>query len=370
MKFGAFFLSQAPDGVFTPAQALSNELGQMQLAEDLGFDSVWLAEHHKSTYCVVNDTLTYASHVAAVTNRVRIGLGVSVLPLRNPIEFAERAALVDILSGGRLDVGVGRGYSRTEFAMFGVPMDDRRERFEEALDIVLRAWTDDHFDWDGNYYQFQNVALIPKPVQEPHPPVFLASSGTPETIEAIARRGLPFLVSEDFLTPARMGIHLQTYRNIAAQSGTACPVIEDSIARSRLMQKVHLAETTAAAREFARPYALWRYQKVHEEMRPNAARPTLVKKLRRKAPALKHVLTAPRLKDPDEVTGDDLVSHDLFGTPDDCIATLKQFEAVGVRNIICWFSYGGMPNEAVRRSMKLFAREVMPAFERSQMVFA
>lgn len=370
MKFGAFFLSQAPDHLLTPAQALSNELGQIRLAEELGFDSVWLAEHHKSTYCVVNDTLTYASHVAAVTSRVRIGLGVSVLPLRNPIEFAERVALVDILSGGRLDVGVGRGYSKTEFAMFGVPMGDRRERFEEALDVVLRAWTEDGFDFDGTYYRFHDVALVPKPLQMPHPPVFLASSGTPETLVSIARRGMPFLVSEDFLTPARMGERMETYRRIAAEAGRVTTETEDAIGRSRLMQKVHLASTTAEAREFAKPYAMWRYRKVHEEMQPPSARPTMATKLRHRAPALKRVLNAPHLKDPDEVTADDLVAHDLFGTPDDCIETLRRFEAAGVRNIICWFSYGGMPDEAVRRSMRLFAREVMPVFERSQMAYA
>lgn len=364
MKFGAFFLSQAPEGSLTPAEAIQRELAQMQLAEELGFDSVWLAEHHQSTYCVVNDTLTYASHVAAVTSRIRIGLGVSVLPLRNPIDFAERVALVDILSGGRLDVGVGRGYSQTEFATFGVPMNDRRERFDEALDVVLRAWTETGFDFEGKYYAFRNVALLPKPLQSPHPPVYLASSGTPETMVNIARRGMPFLVSEDFFTPQKMAARLEMYRDVASQEGRSPAEADEAIGRSRLLQKVHLAETTAEAREFAGPYVLWRYQKVHE-MQPPAPRPTLARKLRRRAPVLKQVLSAPHMKDPAEITEDDLVTFDLFGTPDDCVERLAAFEKAGVRNVICWFSYGGMPDEAVRRSMKLFAREVMPAFERT-----
>src|SRR5437867_1694963 len=106
MKFGVFFLSQAPEGVTTPAEALRREFDQTRLAEELGFDSVWLAEHHQSTYCVAPDSLTYAAHVAAITDRIRIGLAVSVLPLRNPLDFAERVAFVDVLSGGRLNVGV------------------------------------------------------------------------------------------------------------------------------------------------------------------------------------------------------------------------------------------------------------------------
>jgi alkanesulfonate monooxygenase SsuD/methylene tetrahydromethanopterin reductase-like flavin-dependent oxidoreductase (luciferase family) len=178
---------------------------------------------------------------------------------------------------------------------------------------------------------------------------------------------MPFLVSEDFLTPAKMSARLQMYREAAGQEGRSPAEADRAVECSRLMQKVHLAATTAKAREFAGPYVLWRYQKVHE-MEPPAPKPTLARKLRRRAPVLRPMLSAPHLKEPSEITENDLVSFDLFGTPDDCIARLLEFEKAGVCNVICWFSYGGMPDEAVRRSMTLFAREVMPAFERAAAV--
>ena len=364
MRFGVFFLSQAPEGTTTPAEALRCELRQMQLAEELGFDSVWLAEHHQSSYCIIPDALTYASHVAAITSRIRIGLAVSVLPLRNPLDFVERATLIDILSGGRLDVGVGRGNSQVELQTYGVSFGERRDRFEEALDFVIRAWTDQHFDFEGQFWKFRDVALFPRPLQSPHPPLYVASSGSAETMENIARRGLPLLISEGFMTPDKMGERLKTYRSLTVQAGHSVAHAERAAARSWIAQKAYLAGTTADAREFAGPYLLWRHRAQLNLGVPGAS-PTIASKLRKHAPPLKPVLNAPQMKDPAEFTGDDLVADGLFGTPDDCIKRLLEFERAGVRGVILSFSYGGMPDEHVRRSMELFAKEVMPALERS-----
>jgi alkanesulfonate monooxygenase SsuD/methylene tetrahydromethanopterin reductase-like flavin-dependent oxidoreductase (luciferase family) len=362
MKFGVFFLSQAPEGVTTPAETLRQELAQVHLAEELGFDEVWLAEHHQSTYCVAPDSLTYATYVAGVTQRIRIGLAVSVLPLRNPLDFAERVAFLDHLSGGRLDVGVGRGNSRTELETWGLTLDDRRDRFEEALDFTLRAWTERNFEFDGATWQFRNVDIMPRCLQEPHPPVFVASSGSVETMERIARRGLPILISESLMTPARVGDRLRQYEALAVEAGRSA---SDAIARSWIAQKTYLAATNAEAREFAAPYALWRHRKQFDLGLPGPS-PSLTSKLRKHAAALKPVLNAPAMKDPKDLSGEDLVAFDLYGSPDEVIQRLQAFEREGVRNVILSFSYGGMPDEAVRRTMKLFAQEVMPALERSQ----
>ncbi|MEO8456468.1 MAG: LLM class flavin-dependent oxidoreductase [Chloroflexota bacterium] len=368
MKFGLFLLSQAPEGVMTPAEALHRELDQARLAEELGFDAIWVAEHHQSSYCVVADTVTYAAHLAAITQRIRIGLAVSVLPLRNPLDFAERTALVDILSNGRLDVGVGRGNSASEFETYGMGLDERRGRFEEALDFVLRAWTEQHFDFEGEFWRFHNVAIYPTPTQTPHPPVFVASSGSVETMQLIAKRGLPLLISESFMTPEKMGTRLREYRDLAIEAGHSADAAQYASDRTWIAQKSYLASTTAEAREFAAPYVEWRHRKQFDLAIPQAS-PTLASKLRKHAPALKPILSKPHMKDPAEVTGEDLVQFDLFGTPDDCIEKLLAFERAGVRNVILSFSYGGMPDEAVRNSMQLFAKEVMPALERST-VFA
>lgn len=363
MKFGAFFLSQAPEGRLSPAQALNAELGQVVLAEDLGFDSAWVAEHHGSSYCVVNDALTYAAHIAARTSRIRLGLAVSVLPLRNPLDFAERATLIDLLSGGRLNVGVGRGYSRTEFDTYNQPLEDRRARFEEALDVILRAWTEDNFDHDGDFWKFRNVSLYPKPAQRPHPPLFVASSGSPDTVFAVAKRGLPILQGDDLLTPKHAGERFETYREQAGVAGRSADEAERAVADSWVMQKVYVASTREQARKFAKPYLEWRHRKALDLQPPSAA-PTLATKLRAKVPVLKAVLNAPHQKDDSEITGDDLLQFGIFGTPDDCIDRLREFAGAGVSNILCSFTYGGMPAEDVHKTMRLFAKEVMPAFER------
>lgn len=364
MKFGVFFLSQAPEGASPPQAVLRRELAQVRLAEELGFDSVWVAEHHGSSYCVVPDALTYVSHIAALTSRVRIGLGVGVLPLRNPLEFAERAVLVDILSGGRLDVGVGRGYSRTEFETYGQTLEDRRERFEEALDVVLRAWTEDGFDHQGRFWTLREVSIYPKPLQRPHPPVFIASSGTLETMAAIARRGLPVLYGDEFVTPLKIAQRFAEFRRLAAEAAREATEIESMLARSWVVQKVHLAATTRLARERVKPYLEWRYRKF-ASLLPSMSGPSLRAKVRKRIPALKPLLNAAESKTIDEITAEDLVQFDIFGTPDDCIERLHAFAAAGVQNVICSFSFGGMAEEKVHATMRLFAREVMPAFGRS-----
>jgi len=364
MRFGVFLLSQAPEGVLTAEAALRREIGQAQFAEELGFDSVWVAEHHGSSYCVVPDTLTYASHLAAVTSRVRIGLGVSVLPLRNPLEFAERAVLVDLLSGGRLDIGVGRGYSKTEFETYGQALEDRRDRFEEALEVVIRAWTEDGFDHEGHFWRFRNVSIHPKPLQEPHPPLYIATAGTPDTVASIARRGLPMLHGDEFVTPNKMAARFRDYAQLMLATGHTAASAMSNVSQSWVAQKVYLAATTREAKEYVKPFLEWRFQSF-AGLLPSMRAPSFEAKLRRRVPALKAVLNSTGTKTTAEMTGDDLVKFDIFGTPDDCIERLQEFAAAGVRNVICSFSYGGMPDEKVRETMRLFAREVVPALARS-----
>ncbi len=229
---------------------------------------------------------------------------------------------------------------------------------------MVRAWTERHFDFEGQFWKFRDVAIFPKALQSPHPPLYVASSGSPETMANIARRGLPLLISEGFMTPEKMDERLRTYHSLAVEAGHSEAGAGRAVARSWIAQKIHLAETTQEARDFAKPYILWRHRKQMELLVPGAS-PTIASKLRKHAPALKPLLNAPQMKDPAEITGDDLVSFDLFGTPDDCVQRLLEYERAGVRGVLLSFSSGGMPDRAVRRSMQLFAREVIPALERS-----
>ncbi len=342
MRFGTFHLAEATD-VLSPGEAIAAELRQIVLAEDLGFDSVWLAEHHFTSYCAVNDALSFASHVAAVTSTVRIGIAVSVLPLHHPLEVAERATLVDVLSHGRLLLGVGQGYSATEFSGFGLDLADRRERFEESLDVVLKAWRYERFDHKGEFWTLNDVALSPRPLQTPHPQILVASSGSPETVLRAASRGLPLIFADDFLTPEDVANGIADYRVGASEAGLPPDGAGVLVGDSWVMLKIHIAESQKEARRMAGPYALWRHEKVHE-LRPAG-----------RSPALPST----------DATVDDLTSFGLYGTPDDVAKKIEEFEDAGVRSIMLSFGFGGMPEMMVRRSMKRFAAEVAPAFDHS-----
>lgn len=146
------FLLSYPENT-SQRQVYRDAIEQIRAAEDLGFDAVWLAEHHFSHYGICGTILGLASHVAGITRRVRIGTAVVVLPFWNPLVVAEEAAMVDQLSDGRLDLGVGRGYQWNEYRGFNLAMDESRERFEESLEILKRAWTQDRLTFEGKHFQ-------------------------------------------------------------------------------------------------------------------------------------------------------------------------------------------------------------------------
>ena len=165
MRFGMFYVLESPDG--DHRRAYKEMLGQIEYAEELGFDSVWLAEHHGSAYGSMPSPAVAAAAVAAITERLRIGIAVSILPFGNPVRIAEDYAMVDVISNGRLDMGVGRGYQPREFAMLGLADQQQHSRaiFAESLDILIGLWENDTFSYQGEFYQIDNVSLSPRPVQ-------------------------------------------------------------------------------------------------------------------------------------------------------------------------------------------------------------
>jgi len=156
---------------------------------------------------------------------MRIGTAVSILPFIHPIRAAESFAMVDVLSDGRLDFGVGRGYQPTEFSGFGLSMDESRERFDESLDIIRRAWTEDTLTYYGRFYQAREVRVVPKPVQKPHPPVWVAAV-SPQSFEMAARKGYRFLSAPSITPPALMAQSYDTYRRVWLETGHAQEALE------------------------------------------------------------------------------------------------------------------------------------------------
>jgi alkanesulfonate monooxygenase SsuD/methylene tetrahydromethanopterin reductase-like flavin-dependent oxidoreductase (luciferase family) len=154
-------------------------LERFSIMDQTGYDAVWLAEHHFSSFSVCPSVHMMGTMAAARTKRLRIGMAVSLAPFYNPLRLAEEVALLDVLSGGRVNWGAGRGFERSEFAAFGIPGEESASRFHETVDIVLKAWTNQRLTYQGKYFQYDGVEVLPKPFQTPHPPVWMAASSTP-----------------------------------------------------------------------------------------------------------------------------------------------------------------------------------------------
>ena len=158
-----------------------------QIAEEMDLRNMWLAEHHFSNYGYSSRSLQTVVHLAAKTQRIRVGTAVIILPFHHPLIVAEEIATADVLTGGRLDVGLGRGYQPYEFERLGLTIEDSRNRWEEQVDIIERALTVDDFTYQGKYFEIPKTTILPKPVQKPMPPFFVASQ-SPESIDAAVRR--------------------------------------------------------------------------------------------------------------------------------------------------------------------------------------
>lgn len=188
MQFGLIYDFRNPQPWYRPYPQLYEELfEQIEYAEELGYDSVWITEHHFVEDGYTPSVLPIAAAIATRTKRVRIGTWVLLLPLHNPLRVAEDAATVDIISNGRLDLGVGLGYRIEEFEAFGVDRRHRRRLMDEGCEIILRAWTENGWSFAGRHFNLKNVSLYPKPIQQPHPPLWIGARS-----EAAARRAARF----------------------------------------------------------------------------------------------------------------------------------------------------------------------------------
>ncbi len=177
------------------AQAFDDSLTQATVAEDLGYDAVWLAElHFQKERSVLSSPLVVGATIAGRTKRLKIGFAVQVLPLIHPLRLAEDVATLDHVSKGRLEFGVGRSGLPEHYTGFSIPYEESQERFDETLEILLKAWTEERFTYEGKYFQFHDVCAIPKPYQKPHPPLRVAATSE-ESYAAVGRRGLPIFLA-------------------------------------------------------------------------------------------------------------------------------------------------------------------------------
>ena len=341
MKFGGFWLLQSP-GVRPTQEVYGNALEQMVLADELGYDSVWLAEHHFSNYGYCPNPLPLAIKVAQVTKKVRIGTAVLVLPIWHPLRLAEDIALTDLLTEGRLEVGFGRGYQKYEFDRIGLDIQESRERSEETLDIVIKAFTSDSFTHEGHYYQIPETAIYPKPIQKPHPPFWIAAT-TPESIQSTVRRGLNLFTTGSTRPLSIVENTWGVFQDTLKAEG------KDSHAEFAVQQQVFVADTDEEARrEMENP--LWHFR--------------MVTRLRG---ATERVEKGVAYVDPveGEPSLDELFeSRTITGSPKTVIEKLQRYvDAVGMTHLNCVMALGAIENEKVKHSLRLFAEHVMPHFK-------
>ena len=340
MDFGTFLLLQSPSGR-SSEEIYARGVEIAQAADDLGYASVWCAEHHFSTYGYLSRPLMMATHLASRTKRIRVGSAVVVLPLHHPLVVAEEIATADQLSGGRLDVGLGRGYQPYEFQRLGFSLSESRERFEEAVDILLAAFDGKPFSYEGKYYRFGETTVFPTPVQKPRPPIWVVAQ-SPESIVAIARRGFN-LVSGGFGVPLE---RLRAFRGIFDEVVTD-PALRAKIRVStqRPVFVTHDESELAEAIEHAR----WNM------------RVTLSLRQGRERVEQGHAVPVPLEK---ELTDQELLdNYFVMGTPERCIRQLRALQdAMKINHFNASFWFGDLDQKRVLRSMRLFKEEVMPAF--------
>ena len=240
MRFGFFDQLPCASG-FSERQRYRDIMAQIELGDEIGFDTVWLGEIHFSrAFSVLADPLMVLAAAAQRTTRIRLGTAVTLLPLHNPIKIAEEAAIADILSDGRLEFGVGRGVAY-QYPGYGIPLEESRERFDEALDFILRAWASEPFSFEGKYFRASDLSVVPQPVQMPHPPVRIAAN-SPDTFPFSGRRKLPIFASPLINPPDKLKAGLAVYRDALAGSpgdvAIAFPVRRAGSKRARSARRV------------------------------------------------------------------------------------------------------------------------------------
>jgi natural product biosynthesis luciferase-like monooxygenase protein len=347
MKFGVFFLCEQPPWQ-SQASAYADAIDQAAYADALGFDAVWIAEHHFSEYGIVPDVAVLAGALAQRVKRMRIGTAVSILPFTHPIRAAESFAMVDQLSDGRLDFGVGRGYQPTEFAGFGLPMEESRERFDESLEIIRRAWTEETLTFDGRFYQARDVRVRPKPVQQPHPPIWMAAI-SPESFDLAAQRGYRFLSAPSITPPSLMRQSYERYRRVWVESGHRPEDMEVPA-----LYFTYVGASEPRARREPEQCVMWYFQTFARLVASGRAEEALpdYRVYGKARPHLEAVEYAHLY--------DDVL---LFGDIERVIERITRLrEELGITYLLTWMNFGGLEGELARDSLRRFAEKVIPRF--------
>ena len=342
MDFGMFTDFHIRKGM-SQADAFKESFKQVEESERLGIDSVWLAEHHFSPdRSVLASPLVIASSIATRTSRIRIGLAVQVLPLTNPLRTAEEAATVDHISEGRFDFGIGRSGLTKYYQGYNVDYSESRGRFLEALEVIMKAWGDELLSYQGEYYAYEDVVVVPKPHQKPYPPTRVAVASA-DTFPLMGCLGHPIFISANMSVPL-LQERLEQYRTAWEAAGHTGP---DDVT---LRIPAYVAETTEKASSEPKASTMHAIEYGVRELTRIAASEEAAKRLREAA----------------NVPYDEILQRRvMYGTPEAVVERLHEYQqTLGISGVVLEMNYRGqIPYDRVVNSLRLLAEKVMPRFK-------
>jgi alkanesulfonate monooxygenase SsuD/methylene tetrahydromethanopterin reductase-like flavin-dependent oxidoreductase (luciferase family) len=348
MEFGSFMEFHRREGRSQP-DAFREAFAHVDLAEELGLHAVWLAESHfNPARSVLSSPLVIASAIAARTKRLKVGTAVSVLPLGNPLRTAEEAATIDQISEGRFDFGVGRSGLPGSYEGYNISYAESRERFYEYLDIILTAWTNERFSYEGKYFTFNDVCLVPKPYQQPHPPIRIATT-TSETFPAIGKMGFPIFIGVRSSGMRQVAEQVLTYKKAWEEAGHEGPIDVS------LRVPVYVADTEEDALSVPEESFMRQFRRLGGQLAASAARVGADPREER----------SERGQQLATLTWEGVIGEKAaVGTPEMVIEQLQVMqETLSLSGVVAEFNAGELiPVEKIARSLTLFCEKVMPAF--------
>lgn len=335
MKFGIHILPTYMPELDVPLRDFYRSMfEQIAEVERLGFDQAWVTEHHFSGYGGhLPHPPTFLAAAAQMTSRIRLGVAVAVLPLHHPLDLAESYAMADVISDGRLDFGIGKGSEPVEYRKFGASRDEATERFMESAEVIRQAWSDQPVNFRGEFYDYENVNILPKPVQRPHPPIWVGATRTEETFRWAGKHGFD-LMTVPFVLSTTDVLHnlVKVYRDELAAAG------HDFVGRE-VLGKFHIFVSDSFERG-----------------------------MREAAPFMKNYSALHAAADPNRKLTNRDIGYDMehgfiiVGDPERCSDTIQRWhEEGGITTFSGTFHFGGMPQEMALKNMRLFAERVIPA---------
>jgi len=338
LYFGAHYLpTYMPEQDGPPDVYYNSLFEQIELLDELGYDHVWVTEHHFHHYGgMIPDPPTFLAAAARSTTRIHLGVAVSVIPFHNPLQLAESYGMVDVISGGRLELGLGRGTTLPEFASFRIPRDDSPTRLRETGEILVKAWSGEPVNFKGEIFDYEDVQVLPRPVQRPHPRIWVGASSTDGTYRWAGQMGF-HLMTLPFLHPAAdTRAWIGNYQDELRAAGYD-PATREVLGKFHLFVGETQAEVDAAVPYLEAYGALSAQRSLPSRLARPRAIPTLEEDIAR--------------------------GNVIAGTPERCIEIIRHWEdTLGLTTVTGTFHFGGMPQEMAKRNIRLFAEAVAPAF--------